>query len=707
MRRFSAIALALCCILSLCACGKNDGNDQERECGVYITMQADDVFTVSCGTEDGSDSFKNADEDKAIASGTVIHFDFAGDKAESAEKADIEYSICIYDKDLNILASKSFVDDFSNNARIDITVTADHKIINANAGNCGDVVIEMTTLAGEDGVWYMSPTVFMSQRSEAADAINETLSSMAAKYSTETYQSNYGLYTQNIGDGTASGLSAFSMRRTIRTERTDSAVISLRVVDRASLGTTDTLNISGTVFNSQTGEELKLADLGESSEKIVNTVSEKILISFNEDSKYENVFFNEGYSDTIKSLVSDRHWYLSSDGIVIIANPGEIADAEAGFYEFTVSYDDLEGVIDEKYIPSDDRDGSDGDINVVFASENDNDNLTMLGSEASSDIKSLLLTASGNIYDLDIYTISYNSGSNTYSLTKQVLACSDISDGAALAVNTELTGMSPSMVVRFTLGDGTRETRLLALDANGAVTVTNPNAGAGTLITSRLPYSSDIDGDNKEETISTTTASLGLTVLSIEANDSSFDVTTGIKSINSIRLYDLDGDGVREIYLDGTDASGNNITCSVLYSSGESQPLHLALFNSQSYAEGLIKEFSDGKLVLDTEVNILGTYNVKNVYTMSGKSYSKAEGEMVFDNNSTYVTTSKSITLSNGSLLSSGTKLRFTSTDGSSVINFVTDGGFTGSIPIANSGSGWTIGGQADTSYFTSLPYKN
>lgn len=68
-------------------------------------------FTVSCGTEDGSDSFENADK-SAIKAGSVIHFDFAGDKAESTERADIEYSICIYDKELNILSTKSFVDDF-------------------------------------------------------------------------------------------------------------------------------------------------------------------------------------------------------------------------------------------------------------------------------------------------------------------------------------------------------------------------------------------------------------------------------------------------------------------------------------------------------------------------------------------------------------------------------------------------------------------
>lgn len=707
MRKFIAIALAFCCVLSLCACGKKDTGEKERECGVYITMEANDVFTVSCGTDEGSDSFKNADE-TAIAAGTVIHFDFAGDKADSTERADIEYSICLYDKDLNIIEAKSFVDDFSNNARVDITVTEDHKIINANAAkNGGDVVIDMTTASGKDGVRYMSPTVFMSERSEAADKINESLRAMETEYTTKTYQDNYGHYTQNIGDGTAQGLSAFSMSRTIRSERDDSSIVSLRIVDRASLGTTSTLKISGSTFNSQTGEEIKLADLGDSSEKIVNAVSEKILVSFNEDPKYQGVFFNEGYSETIKSLVSDGHWYLSADGIVIIANPGEIADAAAGFYEFTVSYDELGDVINKDFIPSSDLSGSEGDVSVAFTADSKASDLTLLGSAAATDIKSLLLSASGNVYDLDVYTINYNESVKTYTLVQQVLACSDMSDGAALAINAELEGTTPTMVVRFKLADGTNEIRLLSLDENGAVKVTNPYASAGTVITSRLPYSGDIDGDNKEETINTSTDAQGLVVLNVEASGKTAEVSTGIKEIGSIRLFDLDGDGAKEIYLDGKDADGQAITCAAFYSAAETQPLHLALFDSQSYALGTIKDFSDGKLVVDNEMNILGTYKVKNVYTLADKSFSKASGDIVFDNNTTYVTTTKSITLSNGSLLATGTKLRFTSTDGSSVINFVTDGGFTGSIPIASSGSGWTISGQPDTSYFTSLPYKN
>lgn len=707
MRKFIAMALAFCCVLSLCACGKKDTGEAERECGVYITMQASDVFTVSCGTEDGSDSFENADK-SAIKAGSVIHFDFAGDKAESTERADIEYSICIYDKELNILSTKSFVDDFSNKARIDITVTEDHKIINANAGSCGgDVVIEMATETGDDNVSYMSPTVFMPERSDAAAKINESLEALATEYTTKTYQDNYGHYTQNIGDGTAKGLSAFGMERTIRSQRADSEVISLRVVDRASLGTVNTLKISGISYDPQTGDELKLADLGSSSEKLVNTVSEKILVSFNEDPKYRDVFFNEGYTETIKSLVSDGHWYLSADGIVIIANPGEMADAAAGFYEFTVPYSELGDVISKDYIPSADLDGSEGDVSVEFAADNSAADLTFLGSPAAEDIKSLILSASGSIYDLDVYTISYNESAKTYNILKQILACSDMSDGAALAINAQLEGTTPGMVVRFKLADATQEIRLLSLDENGAVKVTDPNASSGTVITSRLPYTGDIDGDNKDETISTAADEQGLTILNIEANGSTTGVTTGITELGSVRLFDLDGDGVREIYLDGKDANGQSITCAVLYSAGESRPLHLALFNSQSYALGVIKDFEDGKLVLDTEMNILGTYKVKSVYTLSDNTFAKSTGDIVFDNNTTYVTTSKSIKLSNGSLLAKGTKLRFTSTDGSSVIHFVTDGGFTGSIPIVSSGSGWTIGGQPDTSCFTSLPYKN
>ncbi len=704
MRRILAILMAFTVMLSLCACGKQDEGEKERECGVYITMEADDVYTVSYGTEQGSGGFSNADE-SAIAVGEVIHFDFAGEAAESSKKAEIDYSICIYDEELNVLALRSFKDDFSNLARIDITVTADHKIINANAGSSGDIVIEMENASAESGVNYMVPKLSMPNRSEAADKLNAHIMELNDIFVGEQLTSNKAKYTTNVGDGSAAGLKPFSMDRTVRTARADSSVISFRMVDRASLGTVSTLAITGHNYDPQTGEELKLADLGTDLEKLVNAVAEDILTSFNEDPKYKNTFFNEGYTDTVRALISDGHWYLTDEGIVIIANPGEIAELEKGFYEFNVGFDVIGSLIDERFIPTE-REGDEGGVSAVLAKDADMSAYTLLGSDANEEINSLIVTAEGSIYDVNVYTIKYNASNGSYVLSRELVFCSDMTDGAALAVNTELSGTAPTMVVSYTLGDGSNETVLLALDENGALKVIDPNAKNGKIITSKLPYTADLDGDSSDETVEVSTDADGKLTVFVTAGDKTAQLTTEISKVNSIRLCDLAVDGSMDIYLDGTTADGKAVTCAMFYDGSAAEPLKAATFNGGSFAEGLIKEFADGKLILDTDMNILGTYKVKSIYTLSEGAFTRDGGDITFDN-SAFVTTSKSITLANGSILKAGTKLRFTSTDGSSVISFVTDGGFTGSIAIAKSDSGWTIGGQPDTSYFNSLPYKN
>ena len=705
MRRFAAMIMALILILTLCACGKKDDASSEREYGVYITVEADDVYTVSYGTEDGSENCSHADG-SAISVGEVIHFDFAGEKAEGTEPAEIDYSICVYDADLNILAVRSFTDDFSNHARVDITVTADHKIINANAGSSGDIVIEMENASAGDGVTYMIPRVAMPARAEAADALNSGIKELNDIFTGDQLSANKDAYAANVGDGTTEGLTAFSMDRTVRVARADSSVISFRMVDRVSLGTVSTLAITGHSYDPQTGAELKLADLGDDTEKLVNAIAEDILTSFNEDEQYKDTFFLEGYTDILRSLISDGHWYLTGEGIVIIANPGEIAELEEGFYEFLVDFDVIKGIVDECFIPAE-REGDEGSVNAVFAADADSSAFTLLGSEASKDIKSIVVSAEGSIYDVSVYTIKYYAESGSYTPVRQILFCSDMTDGAALAVNTELSGTDPGMVISFTLGDGTVETRLLALDENGGLKVIDPNAKNGKIITDRLPYSTDLDGDKTEETVDTSADSEGRLVVSVGSSGEAAQVTTDINTVSSIRLCDLEGRGNTGIYIDGTTLDGKQITCVLFFDSSDAEPLQAALFGSGSFAEGSIKEFADGKLILDTNMNILGTYKVKNTYTLSDGVFTREGGDISFDNEGVFVTTSKSITLTNGSILKSGTSLRFTSTDGSSVINFVTDGGFTGSIAIANSGSGWTIDGQPDTSYFVSLPYVN
>ena len=104
-------------------------------------------------------------------------------------------------------------------------------------------------------------------------------------------------------------------------------------------------------------------------------------------------------------------------------------------------------------------------------------------------------------------------------------------------------------------------------------------------------------------------------------------------------------------------------------------------------------------------MDILGTYTAEVGYTYSGGAF-KNDSPILKLSGTSYVTTSKDLTLADGKIIPSGYKLKFTETDGSSYIDFTTDQGLTGKIAIEKAESGWTINGNADTSYFESLPYK-
>ena len=702
MRRIAAMVLALLLVLGLCACGKEVEPVKERDCGVYVTIEANDVYTVSYGTDAGSESTKHAD-DTPLDAGEVVHFDFAGDAAEGTAKAIIDYSICIYDKALNVLAVESFSSDFSNMARVDITVTADHHIINASDKLVcgGDTIVEMAVTKPEKGVSLTVPTVTMPNRPEAAKAINDSITAVNETFTGEQLKSSRKAYNDLAKEASDDEkLDAFSQNRYVRVTRGDSAVVSFRMFDKANLGSGSASAITGHNYDAYTGAELKLADITDNTEEFVNTCSEEIFSILTDESKYADLLFVEGYTDKVKDLVSDGHWYMNNDGVVIAINPGEIADSAEGAFEFTVKYDVLAGKIKDEFIPAE-LDGSTGDIDASLAKDADTASLTMVGSEASKDIDSVLVTVTGKIYNISVYSANYYKSSGKYSLETQLWYCSDLTEGAAFAINKELK-TTPSIFIGFTRPDGTYERRLLSADSSGKVTILDPDGGeTGTLISGKLPYSADINSDETQEKISTTTDAEGLLTLVIESGGSTFEEATTIKTVSGIRLYDIDADGKSEIFIDGKTADGSTVTHAFKFD-GE---LTACSFGESDYASGAVKEFTHSKLYLKRMVNILGTYTAEVGYTYSDGTF-KNDSSVLKLSGTNYVTTSKDLTLADGKIIPSGYKLKFTETDGSSYIDFTTDQGLTGKIAIEKAESGWTINGNADTSYFESLPYK-
>lgn len=700
MRRFVAILMALAMIFALCACGKEEVAPVARECGVYVTVEANDVYAVSYGTEEGSESCEHADK-TPLDAGEIVHFDFAGDAAASSQKAVIDYSICIYDKDLNVLAIESFSSDFSNMARVEITVTADHRILNASDKLVcgGDTVVDIKSENPSKGVTVATPNVTMPNRPEAAKAINDNISGINEAFTGKQFEANKKAYETNTANAKDDDKTdSFSMKRYTKVTRGDNSVLSIRMYDKANLGTESSIAITGHNFNTYDGSELKLIDIASEPEKLISICSEDILISTTENSNYKDILYNEGYTDTIQELISDGHWYLNDKGLVVAVNPGEIADADYGYFEFLVSYDILSPVLKPEYLPAQ-YDGDSGDISAKLTKDSDTASLTLVN-DADKDVKSVLVSVTGKIYNISVYSITYKSASK-YTLNSQLWYCSDLTEGAAFAINHELS-KTPNMLIGFNRPDGTYERRILSLDSDGNVSITDPDGGEkGTLISEKLPYTVDLNSDETKEKINTSAMENGCVSLTVESSGEKLSKDTVIKNSLNIRLFDIDSNGTKEIFVDGKNADGKYVTYCFVYD-GE---LKAVSIGGKDYAEGSVKEFNSSKLHLNTTVSILGSYTAEVIYNYADGSFTKDSGNIKLSGTS-YVTTEKELPLADGKTLPADTKLKFTETDGSSFISYTTEKGDKGKIKIEKSDSGWNINGSKDTSYFESLPYK-
>ncbi|MDO4816551.1 MAG: hypothetical protein Q4A83_08155 [Bacillota bacterium] len=693
MRKLFAALLAFAMIFSLCACGSGDGDKKERDCGVFITIEANDIYTVSCGTSSGSESSTPADG-SAFEPGTVLHFDFAGDAAEGSDAAVIDYSICAYDQELDLIADGSFSDDFANMAKYNIVITEDHHILyEGHEYSCGgDSIITYEDLSPVDGVSIMSAQVTMPARPEAAAAVNKALAGYNETFAGDQYESNKAAYGKNDADGEAqssAALEPFSMSRTVRVMRGDSAVLSFRMADRVNLGNKTTLAITCHSFDPQTGKELGIGDIAADTGKFTDFCAERVLIATTEEERFltESMIFVEGYTNNIRALISDGHWYFSSEGIVIAANPGDIS---TDFYEFVIPYEDLADVLNEEYLPSELK-GSYGNISLQLTSNVDLSSLNILGTAPDESINSMVMTVAGNVYNVNVYTGSYNTSTGKFTQDRQLIFCSDMMRGAAIAVNRAPAQGTPDLMVSFTCPDGTARHLLVSEDsANGGLLIMDLDGGnEGIAFSSSLSY--DLNGDGSEEKIKIESGeAVSLTV-------GSETLKTEIKSGADARIYDLNGDGIMEIYLGGTLENGETATYCFTYSG------KLALLGEP--IPGLINEFNGNRVFLLAELDVLGKHpaNVAYYYDSSANRLVAMDGfEYIFDGEQ-ILTTAVSIALKDGTSVPAGTKLTLNSTDGASYVKVTVSGG-SGVLSIAkDTMGGWTVNGQPAAVCFKEL----
>lgn len=685
MRKFLALILAMSMLFTLAACSGSDG-EKERDCGIFITIEADDVYVVSYGTDTGSESTSNADDDEPLPVGDVVHFDIAGKHAEKKADYFISYSICIYDKEMEVINVASFNDNFGNMAKIEITVTADHHIIHTGDPiSCGgDVIVDIEQTEPESDVSIAVPVVTISGNEDAQNAVNDSIAAVNSELCGSEKDAYKIIYDANIAAARSGATETdFAIARTVRAVRGDTSMLSLRMVDRATLATENSLKIFGLSYDTSTGAQLLFADLSDDTEALRSFCSEKILTATTDEARFKSgsVIFNTGYTEVLSSLVSDGHWYFSDEGMVIVVNPGEIAPEDSGFFEFTIPYSELDGRIHERFMPLE-HEGDYGNISAVPVSEV-GDFIAVGDVDASA---SFAITVTGNVYDLAVYTAEHDNG--TYNLVSQLRYCSDISRGGAFTVSADFSSTSYVYVI-FGTADGVYHNRLITLGSDGTPTVIDPDGGDdGLTVTSG--YTCDLLGDGGSASLKFNSGSLVVTY-----GGSEYDLEIPVLSEARIQLYDIDGDCAFEIFVSGKDADGEAVMCGC--------KVDTELYSIME-AQGSLYDFNGSRVMVSSVFDFAGELTVYTPYTRTltqdGKMSLSASSEVYSFASNTKLTLISDLSV-NGVSCKSGSEIKPVSTDCKTYIDCVNAEGTSLRLDISESVDGtWTVNGSPLSAVF-------
>lgn len=145
----------------------------------------------------------------------------------------------------------------------------------------------------------------------------------------------------------------FFLYTSVEAQRIDSSIISLVTTSSSYFGGVHPNSASFTQnFDTVTGEEVFLADL--SSDE--NALREFLLNYLDSLIKEDDYWFYEDYIDYLPMAIADNFWHFSNEGLVIICDTYLIAPYAAGIIRFTVPYSELNGLIYDKWLPTETAD---------------------------------------------------------------------------------------------------------------------------------------------------------------------------------------------------------------------------------------------------------------------------------------------------------------------------------------------------------------
>lgn len=330
---------------------------------------------------------------------------------------------------------------------------------------------------------YDTPTVFIEGADEAAAKINEFTAMLdEAYYTGESYgdgagtgymnmltmaEDYYNLHTNAEIEG---GMEPLSCSRTVSVTRADENALSLLYNDYSYTGGAHGIYGSrGYVFDTQSGERLALEDLTDDYAKLKDFLVDFMVAEAEGDADMAerlNQMADASYAEMFEPLLRAGSWYFAQDGLEIFSDVYELSDYASGPIAFTVPYEKLAGLIDERWMPKTAQGSAafrviapgemqDGSTEIV-------DKLTVDGEGAE-----LYLAAEGTARDVRITGVEY---SGAFYETGLKWYCSCMEDSALQLVAAMPEG-TPKLKLSWTDADGGHSALISQSSEDGGYTL--------------------------------------------------------------------------------------------------------------------------------------------------------------------------------------------------------------------------------------------
>lgn len=578
------------------------------------------------------------------------------------------------------------------------------------------------------------PSVSMNGNDAAAAAINEALHKQYTDFSVGVESSdeyavsgkeNYlaaakedlAWQTEN---GNASGFYSYSLMRQMNVRYNARYLLSITYDDTSYLGGAHGYTGRyGHTFDIRTGRELTLADLADNYDAFLSAAVDQ-LKDISCGAEYAAYGLNEGYEDQLAGLFRDGNWYFSDEGLVLMANPYELASYAAGLIEFTLPYAWLAYQIKADYLPA--ESAADGTLTAELSESADAaGSAAYVYDNGTGGLGACVtFTASGTVENVELNAVTYLEYSNLYRVDGTLWYAGLLSDGESVCVQTWIPDVMPNLSLSWRDAEGEHVKYISQSGMDGSLILMDGEqyAERPVNISGKSVYHYDINGDYAAEEITVTaTDAGGINEYTIAVNGTVLDRTNmPVGDRYDLWICDLDGDGICELLFAADPGSDDYRTCG--WHGDTLEPIEFtgdARYGKDPNAlsgsiDGRVV-FSGGIPVLEAWYYQLGTYRA--VIGMNGTS----DGVVTLDpsfkwdyrGSYYYLTVTKILPVyldeSGTAVLTPGEKLLLTGTDGQNTF-FRTEDGRTGSIRLEYDGEGgWTINGESEENFFEMLPY--